>query len=80
MLSDSRIIVALDFPSASAAEKLYEQLDPGHCKVKVGKELFTRTGPALVQDLVSKGLRYSLISNFMISRIPLPRPARQPLS
>ncbi len=50
-----KIIVALDFPSDQPALALVDQLDPGKCRLKVGKELFTRSGPALVRDLQSRG-------------------------
>jgi len=63
-LSDSKIIVALDFPSASAAKDLYTRIDPAHCRVKVGKELFTRAGPALVEDLVKRGFAVFLDLKF----------------
>ncbi|MEA3640284.1 MAG: orotidine-5'-phosphate decarboxylase [Lamprobacter sp.] len=54
-LPDTRIIVALDYASADTALALAAQLDPQHCRVKVGKELFTRAGPALVEQLVARG-------------------------
>ncbi|WP_434049076.1 orotidine-5'-phosphate decarboxylase [Marinobacter salarius] len=50
-----RIIVALDFPADQPALALVDQLDPAKCRLKVGKELFTRSGPALVRDLQSRG-------------------------
>jgi len=50
-----KIIVALDFPSDQPALALVDQLDPAKCRLKVGKELFTRSGPALVRDLQSRG-------------------------
>ena len=50
-----RIIVALDFPSDQPALALVDQLDPAKCRLKVGKELFTRSGPALVRDLQNRG-------------------------
>ena len=50
-----QIIVALDFPSDQPALALVDQLDPAKCRLKVGKELFTRSGPALVRDLQSRG-------------------------
>jgi orotidine-5'-phosphate decarboxylase len=53
-VSDPKIIVALDFPDEQSTMQLVEQLDPGMCRVKVGKELFTRCGPPLVRQLVAK--------------------------
>ncbi len=50
-----RIIVALDFPSAAAALELVAALDPALCRLKVGKEMFTRLGPPFVERLVKKG-------------------------
>lgn len=52
---NGRIIVALDFPEPAAALKLAQRLDPAACRVKVGKELFTRGGPAMVEQLVARG-------------------------
>ncbi|MDO7666891.1 MAG: orotidine-5'-phosphate decarboxylase, partial [Pseudomonadota bacterium] len=54
-MSDSKIIVALDYPSADAALALAKQLDPARCKLKIGKELFTRSGPTTVEKLVKQG-------------------------
>tara|TARA_R110002050_G_scaffold268113_1_gene409969 strand:+ start:17851 stop:18558 length:708 start_codon:yes stop_codon:yes gene_type:complete len=54
-MSDSKIIVALDYPTADAALALAKQLDPARCKLKIGKELFTRSGPATVETLVKQG-------------------------
>jgi len=50
-----RIIVALDFPSEKPALALVDQLDPAKCRLKVGKELFTRSGPELVRALMGRG-------------------------
>jgi orotidine-5'-phosphate decarboxylase len=52
---DPRIIVALDFPDAKGALGLASRLDPGMCRVKVGKELYTAAGPALVEKLQASG-------------------------
>ena len=49
----SKVIVALDFPDEQSTMQLVDQLDPGMCRVKVGKELFTRCGPALVRQLIA---------------------------
>lgn len=54
-MSDSKIIVALDYPTADAALALASQLDPTRCKLKIGKELFTRSGPETVEKLVHQG-------------------------
>ncbi|MFT5576870.1 MAG: orotidine-5'-phosphate decarboxylase [Bermanella sp.] len=55
LASDSPIIVALDFPTSARALGLAELLDPALCRVKVGKELFTREGPQLVEALINSG-------------------------
>jgi orotidine-5'-phosphate decarboxylase len=54
-MSDPRVIVALDFPAADSALALARRLPPELCRLKVGKELFTAAGPALVAELVRSG-------------------------
>ena len=54
-MSESKIIVALDYPTVDEALALAKQLDPARCKLKIGKELFTRSGPATVEILVKQG-------------------------
>ena len=51
----SRVIVALDYADAKSATVLVDRLEPSACKLKVGKELFTAAGPALVAGLVQRG-------------------------
>ena len=68
MSNNSPIIVALDFPSADKALELVERLAPERCRLKVGKELFTRGGPALVEQLVSKG--YDVFLDLKFHDIP----------
>lgn len=48
-------IIALDFPDADSARALVAQLPAGACRLKVGKELFVRAGPAFVDELVAAG-------------------------
>jgi len=50
-----RVIVALDYPDADAALQLVAGLTPDLCRLKVGKELFTRAGPQLVETLAGRG-------------------------
>ncbi|WP_043649446.1 orotidine-5'-phosphate decarboxylase [Chitinilyticum litopenaei] len=54
-MSDPRVIVALDFPGATQALAFAERVSPQQCRLKVGKELFTSAGPALVEQLVARG-------------------------
>ena len=53
-MSNKEIIVALDFDSRSPALELVDKLDPDLCRVKIGKELFTASGPGLVQEIISR--------------------------
>jgi orotidine-5'-phosphate decarboxylase len=50
-----RIIVALDYANAADALAIVDRLAPELCRLKVGKELFTRSGPDLVHALVGRG-------------------------
>ena len=68
MSNNSPIIVALDFPSADNALELVERLEPQRCRLKVGKELFTRGGPVLVEKLVAKG--YDVFLDLKFHDIP----------
>ncbi|HWQ40140.1 MAG TPA: orotidine-5'-phosphate decarboxylase [Burkholderiales bacterium] len=61
---EPRIIVALDFPDAARALALSERLSPELCRVKVGKELFTAAGPALVATLARRGFAVFLDLKF----------------
>ncbi len=54
-MSHSRIIVPLDFNTAEQALELVAKLQPDLCRLKVGKELFTKAGPVLVEKLIEKG-------------------------
>jgi orotidine-5'-phosphate decarboxylase len=51
----SPVIVALDYPHPEPALALADRLDPSLCRLKVGKELFTREGPAVVRALQDRG-------------------------
>jgi len=51
----SKLIIALDFPSAEQALSFVKQLSPANCKLKVGFELFVAAGPDFVKKLVDVG-------------------------
>jgi len=53
--ANPRIIVALDFASSDAALDLVQRLQPKLCRLKVGKEMFTRFGPDFVAKLTAQG-------------------------
>lgn len=58
------VIVALDYPAAEPALALADRLSPQLCRLKVGKELFTRCGPQLVEQLQSRGFEVFLDLKF----------------
>ena len=55
MLTGPRLIVAMDFDNQKDCLNLVEKLDPTLCRLKIGKESFTRFGPALVETLQGQG-------------------------
>lgn len=61
---DPRIIIALDYPDPAPALELASRLDPSLCRLKVGKELFTRAGPAVVERLTKLGFQVFLDLKF----------------
>lgn len=64
MITESPIVIALDYPSLDAALCMADQLDPTRCRVKVGKELFTRSGPAVLEALHGRGFEVFLDLKF----------------
>jgi len=63
-ITQSPVIVALDFTSARQALTFAEQLSPVDCRLKVGKELFTHAGPELVRALQDRGFEIFLDLKF----------------
>ena len=55
LVSGPRIIVALDFPDTHALLNFVDRLHPEACRLKIGKEVFTREGPKLIEQLMKKG-------------------------
>ena len=54
-MQDSKIIIALDYSEKKTVYELCDKIDPEICKLKVGKQLFTKYGPSIVRDLQSNG-------------------------
>ncbi|AIN47215.1 orotidine-5'-phosphate decarboxylase [Candidatus Palibaumannia cicadellinicola] len=51
----SPLIVALDYAHASQALAFADLISPQHCRLKIGQEMFTRFGPALIIELQQRG-------------------------
>ncbi|MGM0476779.1 MAG: orotidine-5'-phosphate decarboxylase, partial [Pseudomonadota bacterium] len=58
------LIVALDYPDPESALNLAARLDPEQCHLKVGKELFVRGGPGVVEALMARGFEVFLDLKF----------------
>ena len=61
---NSPVLVALDYADEEAAVALAARLSPALCRLKVGKELFTRSGPQLVDKLQGMGFEIFLDLKF----------------
>src|SRR5438094_6518137 len=70
-----RLIVALDVPSAAAAQKIVAAVGDSALTYKVGMQLYTAEGPRVVRDLVASGrqvfldLKYHDIPNTVASAV-----------
>lgn len=64
MQDNKRLIVALDYADEAAALQMADALDPAKCRVKVGKELFTRCGPPLLKALQQRDFEVFLDLKF----------------
>ena len=67
-MNDPKIIVALDFSDSKQALEFARKTSPEQCRLKIGKELFTSCGPALVEQLVSSG--YDVFLDLKFHDIP----------
>lgn len=65
---DPRIVVAMDFDNAMQCIAMAKRLSPQHCRLKVGKELFTACGPAIVEQLM--GLGFDVFLDLKFHDIP----------
>ncbi|HED35232.1 MAG TPA: orotidine-5'-phosphate decarboxylase [Gammaproteobacteria bacterium] len=59
-MASPKVIVALDYASELQAFELIDQLDSSLCRLKVGKEMFTRFGPGFVEKIQVKGFEVFL--------------------
>ncbi|KZX60557.1 orotidine 5'-phosphate decarboxylase [Halioglobus sp. HI00S01] len=63
-MNDKPVLVALDYPDAESALAFAARLSPQLCRVKVGKELYTRSGASLVESLQKQGFEVFLDLKF----------------
>lgn len=59
-----RLLVAMDFNNKEDCLNLAKQLNPEDCRLKIGKELFTAAGPAVVDAVQSLGFEVFLDLKF----------------
>jgi len=56
----AKVMVALDYPNAAAAQQLLEKISGIPCYIKVGMQLFYAVGPAFVESLKKQGFNVFL--------------------
>lgn len=54
-MNGPRIVVALDYPTAEEALAFADRVTPDQCRLKVGLEMFSASGPSFVTRLVDQG-------------------------
>jgi orotidine-5'-phosphate decarboxylase len=64
MTDSKKIIVALDGTDLQRMQAITALLDPLLCRVKIGKEFFTATGPSAVKTLTQQGFEVFLDLKF----------------
>ena len=67
-MNKSRLIISLDFSEANQALEFCKKIDPVSCKIKIGKELYTRAGPILIEKL--RTLNYDIFLDLKYHDIP----------
>jgi orotidine-5'-phosphate decarboxylase len=60
-----RLILALDVPSSSEADRLLDHVDDQIGFVKIGLELYTAAGPEMVKRVINRGKRVFLDLKFL---------------
>ena len=64
MVDPKKIIVALDYDHIDNALALADNLNPDSCRLKIGKELFSKYGPEIVSKIQKKGFEIFLDLKF----------------
>jgi orotidine-5'-phosphate decarboxylase len=53
-MNDPKVVVALDFDKRADALSFVDKVSPDDCRLKIGKEMFTYFGPALITEFVKR--------------------------
>ncbi|HID4046316.1 orotidine-5'-phosphate decarboxylase [Pluralibacter gergoviae] len=64
IVTSSPVVVALDYRDKDSALAFVDRIEPRDCRLKVGKEMFTRFGPGFVQALQQRGFEVFLDLKF----------------
>ncbi|WP_172731362.1 orotidine-5'-phosphate decarboxylase [Pluralibacter gergoviae] len=64
IMTSSPVVVALDYRDKDSALAFVDRIEPRDCRLKVGKEMFTRFGPGFVQALQQRGFEVFLDLKF----------------
>ncbi len=60
LMTDQRIIVAIDTFDIIKADAILDQLDPNLCKIKIGSVLFNALGKSFLQSVSQRGFKIFL--------------------
>ncbi|TGC75935.1 orotidine-5'-phosphate decarboxylase, partial [Salmonella enterica subsp. enterica serovar Poona] len=63
-ITESPVVVALDYHERDKALAFVDKIDPRDCRLKVGKEMFTLFGPQLVRGLPHRRFVVYLVLKF----------------
>lgn len=64
MEDKKQIIIALDFDDISKTYKFIDNINPELCRLKIGKEIFTKYGPSCINEIHKKGFEIFLDLKF----------------
>jgi len=64
LMLDKKIIIALDYDSITDVDSLCNKINPTQCRLKVGKQLFTRYGGSIIKNLQNQDFEIFLDLKF----------------
>jgi orotidine-5'-phosphate decarboxylase len=59
-----KIIVAVDYDNIDSVKNFVDSIDPALCRIKIGKELFTKYGPSIIKNIHERGFEIFLDLKF----------------